>query len=177
MSTIVLAGRRIDAEDAEARRFPLCNAPLVEGRLHSFFAQSRPLRLICSAACGADLLALKASELTGIPRRTIVIPYSPAQFYETSVADRPGDWRNLYFEHVERAQAQGELIVLNASRGSDEAYSKATAKLVLEASHSEPPHIACIVWEGQSQGDTGQSMDLKVAAECRHWQVEEIMTV
>ena len=51
--------------------------------------------LVCSAASGADLLALGVASEMGI-RRRVLLPFARALFRETSVADRPGDWGERY---------------------------------------------------------------------------------
>ena len=47
--------------------------------------------LVCSAACGADLIALQAAGRVSL-RRRIVLPFEPSRFRDSSVVDRPGDW-------------------------------------------------------------------------------------
>src|SRR5438552_4042532 len=90
MIIVALAGRRIDAEGAPAR-FPLDQAPRVRERLDALLLELRPAALVCSAACGADLLALEAAAALNIPAR-IVLPFEPGRFRTSSVVDRPGDW-------------------------------------------------------------------------------------
>src|SRR5688500_11638506 len=92
---IALAGRRIDAEGAEIRRFPLQNVDTVEQRLHVFLERNGSTTLVSSAACGADLLAQAAAGLLGI-RRLVILPFERDRFRETSVTDRPGDWGQAY---------------------------------------------------------------------------------
>ena len=62
-----MAGRRIDPEPAEARRFPFERVPKVEGELHRLFEDIGVSFLVTSAACGADLLALKVAGEMSIP--------------------------------------------------------------------------------------------------------------
>ena len=52
-----LAGRRIDAADAAGARFPLANAEVVRARLQALLRAEQGRALVCSAACGADLIA------------------------------------------------------------------------------------------------------------------------
>ena len=58
---VALAGRRIDAPGADAERFPLAAVELVRERLHNLLSEKGASTLVCSAACGADLLALAAA--------------------------------------------------------------------------------------------------------------------
>src|SRR5262245_24018604 len=55
---IAMSGRRIDAKDAKATRFPLKNVALVKQRLDELFARVAATALVSSGACGADLVAL-----------------------------------------------------------------------------------------------------------------------
>ncbi len=71
-AVIALAGRRIDAADAAMPRFPLENIPLVRKRLADLLVQERAVALVCSAACGADLIALEEALVAfvrNVPRR------------------------------------------------------------------------------------------------------------
>ena len=90
-AVIALAGRRIDAADTNPPRFPLEAVPTVRRRLADLLAKERAVALVCSAACGADLMALEEAERLGL-RRRIVLPFPPERFRKTSVIDRPGDW-------------------------------------------------------------------------------------
>jgi len=108
---IALAGRRIDAPNAEIRRFPPENLELVRTRIRSFLQANPAALLISSAACGADLIALEEADAMGLQRR-IVLPFHPQRFRVTSVTDRPGNWGVLYDRVVEEAQRKGELVIL-----------------------------------------------------------------
>src|SRR5690242_3473732 len=110
-STIALAGRRIDPPDGELPRFPLATVPLVLDRLRALFVERGADTLVCSAACGADLVALDVSGALGM-RRRVVLPFDAAKFRETSVTDRPGDWGPLYDRIVEAARRAGDLVAL-----------------------------------------------------------------
>src|SRR4051794_31463752 len=106
-SVVALAGRRPDPPDAPQPRFPLANVPRVREELGALL---RPgvHALVCSAACGADLLALQAAGEAGIDRH-VVLPFDAGTFRATSVADRPGDWGPLYDEVVADAARRGHL--------------------------------------------------------------------
>ncbi len=52
------AGRPVDADGTDAPRFPLGNVPLVRQRLAALLARERAVAVVCSAACGADLVAV-----------------------------------------------------------------------------------------------------------------------
>jgi hypothetical protein len=122
--TIALAGRRIDAADAEEPRFPLASVVLVRERLRDLFVRRGASTLVCSAACGADLVALEAAEQLGL-RRRVVLPFAAERFRETSVTDRPGDWGLLYDRAIEAVQRVGDLIVLEDVGEERDAYDAA----------------------------------------------------
>src|SRR5437879_1306075 len=102
-AVIALGGRRIDAPDADPPRFPLKNVPIVRRRLAALLSAEHAEALVCSAACGADLIALEEAERLGLHRR-IVLPFQPKRFRETSVTDRPGDWGSVFDRLVAAAE-------------------------------------------------------------------------
>src|SRR4051812_8410719 len=89
-AVIALAGRHVDPDGTDAPRFPLENVPIVRSRIVDLLAKEHAVALVCSAACGADLIALEEAEQLGL-RRRIVLPFSPERFRSTSVTDRPGN--------------------------------------------------------------------------------------
>jgi hypothetical protein len=188
MSRVVaLAGRRIDAPGAPTR-FPLASVPLVRERLEELFIAEGASTLVCSAACGADLLALEVAGALGLRRRA-VLPFSRERFRETSVTDRPGDWGPLYDEVLDAVEAAGDLVVLE-SQEDDEAYAAASLAILDEAMElsrgdqadenaapSQPPGLlALIVWEGKSRGSGDLTEAFLVAARARSLRVEQILT-
>lgn len=154
-TVVALAGRRIDLPEAQTPRFPLENVRDVGQRVCEVFCKLHAVTLVCSAACGADLVALEQAKLLGL-RRRIVLPFAPERFRETSVVDRPGDWGPLFDQQVAAAAAAGDLLVLNAATGGDAAYAAANETIVREAqalARAAQPHkpdrlIAILVWEG-----------------------------
>src|SRR6202007_3063310 len=87
---------------------------------------------VCSAACGADLIALEEAERLGL-RRRIVLPFPAKRFRETSVTDRPGEWGALYDRLIGEAKAAGDLVVLSGTGDDDAAYAAANTTIVHEA--------------------------------------------
>jgi hypothetical protein len=94
-AVVAVAGRRIDPTGSMPPRFPLENVPLVRQRLAEVLAAEHTSALVCSAACGTDLIALEEAERLGL-RRRIVLPFSPERFRATSVVDRPGNWGPVF---------------------------------------------------------------------------------
>src|SRR5215470_3359344 len=100
-----VAGRRIDPELAEVRRFPFEQIPKVERELRRLFEEIGISVLITSAACGADLLALKVAGELAIPVQ-IILPFSLGRFKAISVLDRPHPdyWGNLFDQAIAAAR-------------------------------------------------------------------------
>ena len=71
-AVIALAGRRIDAPETKPARFPLKNVPIVRERLAALLAAEHAEALVCSAACGADLIALAEAERLGELQRKLL---------------------------------------------------------------------------------------------------------
>src|SRR6185437_8645876 len=105
-----LAGRRVDAPDSLPMRFPLHNVELVRGRLRALLERHPPGTLVCSAACGSDLLALEAAGDLGW-RRRVILPFERGRFRDSSVTDRPGDWGALYDRILDEVQALNDLSI------------------------------------------------------------------
>ena len=149
---IALAGRRTDAIDTDTARFPLSSVRAVRAKLHDLLLENNTKKLVCSAACGADLVALDMAGELGVERH-IVIPFSVSEFRRISVTDRPGEWGPLYDRIISEVSAQGLLQILNCDSDDDEAFST-TNKAIIERAESlssdDVAPLAVIVWEGQS---------------------------
>ena len=181
-AVVALAGRRVDAPGTEPPRFPLENVPVVRERLAELLARERAAALVCSAACGADLLALGEAERLGL-RRRVVLPFAPGRFRETSVVDRPGDWGPLYDRVVEAARRAGDLVVLEGAGEGAAAYAAANARILEEAlalAGGAPVPVgaalAAIVWEGRPRGPDDATQQFAELARGRGLAVEEVLT-
>lgn len=149
-----LAGRRPDASDADAVRFPLKNISSVKAALTKAFVGHKLTHLVCAAACGADLVALEVANELGI-ESYIVLPFVPVDFRKISVVDRPGDWGGVFDREVEKAKVHGRLRVLGCAVTDETAFSKTTQAIIDQASQlgGTFPVFAVVVWEGQSRGE------------------------
>ncbi len=87
--------------------------------------------VVCSAACGADILALESAAQLGLSRR-VVLPFSREQFRSTSVADRGGDWGRRFDTILQQLQSK-DIVELNLQNGNDEAYLAVNSKYPDEA--------------------------------------------
>jgi hypothetical protein len=185
--TAALAGRRIDALDASTPRFPLAAVPLVRERLRAVLTDRQAQALVCSAACGADLVALEVAGELGL-RRRVVLPFDAAKFRGTSVTDRPGDWGPLYDRIIEEMRQAGDLVVNEGAGAGDEAYAAANERILEESlcladfppgSGSVPiaTALGVIVWEGQSRGPGDATERFATSARLCGFGIEQVLTV
>jgi hypothetical protein len=153
---VAVAGRRIDAADAQVARFPLKNVSRVRGDLADVLQHHRASAVVSSAACGADLIALEEAERLGL-RRRIILPFSPSEFRITSVTDRPGNWGVLYDRLVAITEQTGDLVVLDHPVAAVDggAYLTATMRIIQEAEMlarlkqtERCTLIAVTIWDG-----------------------------
>ncbi len=154
-SIIALAGRRIDAPGTTPPRFPLSKVEEVRSALAEAFARLHAVALVCSGACGADLIALEGAEQLGM-RRRIVLPFAPERFRKSSVVDRPGDWGRVFDRQIAAAAKSDDLVVLDLGGDDDQAYAAANEAIIREtlrlagtAEQARPYRlVALLVWEG-----------------------------
>jgi hypothetical protein len=176
---VALAGRRIDAVNAKDRRFPLENVELVRKRVREMLKAEAASGVVCSAACGADLIALSAAISLGL-RRRVVLPFERERFRETSVVDRPGDWGPVYDQVLDDVEASGNLVVI-AKTSDEQAYS-ATNRAIFDeaismAGRLNQPVAAALVWDGASRGDHDLTEEFGVEARKRGLRVFELKTI
>lgn len=171
-----LAGRRIDLPRESDERFPLANAPAVYDALVATIQRVRIDHLFCSAACGADLLALEACERLNVGA-TIILPFSPDLFRPLSVMDRPGDWGPRFDRLVTSAREAGELVELGLSVDDADAFERTNVEIVNRTAREKAKfHYAIIVWEGASRGEGDVTRDLRDRAVGRGFLAVEVPT-
>jgi hypothetical protein len=172
-----LSGRRIDAPGAPDR-FPLDQVPLVRQRLRQLLIAQNVGLLICSAACGADLVSLEEARNLGL-RRRIVLPFAIPIFRQESVTDRPGDWGPTFDRLVAEAEAANDLIVLPGSPAEKGIYLRANEAILDEAlalAGAPSRATATIVWEGASRGEDDATDFFARSARHRGLTVFEVST-
>lgn len=177
-TVVVLAGRRIDAPDAPRPRFPLSHVARVRERLRTLFVEREASVLFCSAACGADLIALEVAGELGM-QRCIVLPFEAEHFRDTSVTDRPGDWGPRFDRLLEQVGPRG-ILTLSPEEDGASAYEAANLVLLDEAracavAEGTRP-LAVLVWEGRSRGGVDHSASFLEAARARHFELAELST-
>jgi hypothetical protein len=151
---LAVAGRRIDAEGAEEQRFPPGNEVMVAARMRKMMVSAAARAVVCSAACGADILALEIAAQLGLGRR-VVLPFPREQFRSVSVADRGEDWGRR-FDMVLRQLEAKDILELNVEGSNNEAYARVNGLILDEAaawaSHTNRRALAAVVWNGLSRG-------------------------
>ena len=162
-----LAGRRIDALGSKISRFPLQNIGSVKCKISSLFTQEKVSRLICSAACGSDLLALEAAEEAGVSYR-VVLPFEREKFRQVSVTDRPGDWGARFDRMIDLAAGRGCLIELRLDPTLKGVFFRTNEAIVQEVLAISPSRsLAITIWEGKPRdaGDVTQHFrEISIAA-------------
>jgi hypothetical protein len=118
-----LAGRMFD------KPAMMTSLDSLERQLRRCFVEERIDVLICSAARGADLLALDVAGGLGI-RRVVVLPFAEDQFRQTSVAKAGTEWGTLFDRIIAEVETRGDLIVNDPQ---DETYREANERILDEA--------------------------------------------
>lgn len=177
---LALAGRRVDPADATAARFPLENAAAVRERIAAFLARTQTTTLVCSAACGSDLLALEAARELALDSY-IVLPFAKDRFRATSVVDRPGDWGSLFDRTIERAEAVGNLTTMDLPEADEASFLAANEAILAQAriiarSQAQPLEAA-LVWDGQPRDATDITAAFGSAAKTLGIPLREISTL
>lgn len=192
---VAFAGRRIDATDAKISRFPLTQVGVVQKQLEELFHQENIGLLICSAACGADLMALQVAQELGIHYR-IVLPFAYERFRITSVIDRPStekwNWGTLFDQVISSALKKEELVVLEMGEDQHAGYQAVNHAILNEAVQEGRNRIevtatgsprelsdvqAVIVWDGCARGPHDLTLHFAEEARARGLVVKEILTL
>ena len=179
LSVIALAGRRVDAPDATQVRFPPRNVPMVEERIRKCFQKGVGV-LVCSAACGSDLLALGVASELGI-RRRVLLPYALSLFRKTSVEDRLGDWGERYDRALDEVERRQGLVILGYEQADPAAYARTNAAIVDEALRIARQQgmlaQALAVWDGKSRGSDDLTVQFLDEARAKGMPILEVLTV
>lgn len=181
---IALAGRRIDAPDTQPPRFPVTHAAAVKSAVAELLVLERALTLVCSAACGADILALEAATELGV-RTRIVLPFAAERFRTTSVVDRGDDWGPRFDRLIAAARQRADVVDLqrsaDGSRAAQAAYDAATRAIFDEtialAASASATAVAVSVWDGQPRPTGDATQDFIECAQQLGMPVRSIATL
>ena len=172
---VVEAGRRVDAPDAKDARFPASNVDVVRKRIATFFAHEKPSALVCSGACGADLLALQVAGERHM-NRYVVLGAEPAEFRKSSVTDRPGNWGELFDQAIKASKVE-VLKLPDGQEGYLETNLKLLDRAQAVAKQSGTTVVALVIWNEQSRGSDDVTNHFLQQAELRKIPVTEISTL
>jgi hypothetical protein len=179
-SVIALGGRRIDADGAKTKRFPLEAAQRVAADLEALFAEEQAVALVSSAACGADLIALEVAGRLGL-RRRIVLPSAPEVFLNNSVIDRPGDWGPAFDKIINEVRGTGDLIVAVPPADRTDPYHYTNKVIIAEAcrlaGELRNRKVAVLVWEGAPREGSDVTEDFGRTALARGYELREVLIV
>lgn len=184
---IAVAGRRVDAPNSLPERFPAASVESIKQRLSQFMESHHVDHLVCSAACGTDLLALQAAKDLSIPS-TVVLPFETSRFRSSSVVDRPGEWGATYDNLMKELEESSRLIVLNYDADDPEVYTKANLEILdqaeklvadrriptQDAKGTSDDITALIVWEGKPKDSDDTTYHFMLEAQKRNIQTKEI---
>ena len=172
---IVSAGRRVDAPDAQTPRFPPSNVDLVRQRIRQLFSKEKPMALVCSGACGTDLLALQVAGERHM-KRYMVLGAEPAEFRKTSVTDRPGNWGELFDKELKTASVE-ILKVPDGQEGYLETNLKLLDRAEAVAKQFRTSVEAVVIWNEQSRGSDDVTDHFLQQAKLRKLPVTQISTL
>jgi hypothetical protein len=173
-----LAGRRIDAAGGTAR-FPLERVAAVAAEMRTMLGSSGATTLVCSAACGADLVALRTARDLGL-RRRIVLPFAVEVFRVSSVLNRPGDWGPSFDQLIAEARDAGDLVVMDGAPGDAGVYVRANEAILDEVSllaGDLARAAALIAWDGRPRATEDATHHFALCARRRGMPVCEVLTL
>lgn len=175
-----VAGRRPDISAREGQ-FPVGEVPRVAREIHHLLASMSVRTVVCSAAAGADLLALRAARDLGL-RQLVVLPFPPDRFRESSVADRGRDWAALFDDIIADLGLHGELYVLSEKGDEECAYRRANreilhrARIEAQTSKTLMAPIAIAAWDGTARPSGDLTADFIEEARYQGYRVVEVLT-
>jgi hypothetical protein len=178
-TVLAVAGRRIDPVDLDEPRFPSGNEALVALRIRDKMVSAASKVVVCSGACGADILALESAAQLGL-RRRLVLPFARQHFRATSVADRGEDWGRRFDAILRQLQSE-DIVELNLQIGSQEAYAATNCEILDQAeglaSSTGRRALAMVVWNGLNRGATDLTDQFRRLAEGRKYEVIQVSTL
>jgi len=139
--------------------------------------------LVSSAACGSDLLALKAAGDLGI-RRRVILPFDQATFRDQSVVDRPGDWGPLFDRILSEVGGAGDLTLLGLRPSDRFAYEETNRAILSEGEALAAlvdggggARVAVVVWDGRAGQRDDHTQQFFEEAMARGWSLCEVFSL
>ena len=135
----------------------------------------KPVAIVSSAACGADLLLLDVADEMHVPRH-VLLPSTPEEFRVSSVTDRPGNWGELY----SKALRTSSVEVLKMPQGQ-EGYLETNLKLLdraqVLAKRKQTTVEALVVWNKEPRGADDVTAHFLEQARLRKMPILQISTL
>jgi hypothetical protein len=171
-----LAGRRPDPAHSGKASFPPAAVARVRESLRDLLVAEGVVRLVCSAAAGADLIALECAESLAL-RYRIVLPFSTSRFRAVSVVDRGPRWGEPFDRLIHLADARGDLVTLNGDPDADGVYMDANDRIIEEAAyHGNGMPLAIAVWDGHRRDTGDATADFLAKAAARGFDIRQVAT-
>lgn len=166
-SIVALAGRRIDSAEPAIERFPARNAERVQTAISTELKRHHATTVVCSAAAGADLLAIMAAIKLGIDMRLVISP-DIEEFAKMSVEDRGTYWSEQFKTAISAMPAE-HIIRVSTQASSADTFRAINERILGEAialaskTPSRQP-ICFAAWDGQPRGNEDFSADFVARA-------------
>ena len=153
---ILFAGHMIDTEARRGKpeRFPPRFIPDIASAIGKALDALKPVIGYSSAACGADLLFLKAMKDRGLPA-FVVLPFARDEFCETSVKIGGEDWVRSYNEILDwlgkdRVHQVSQHSFTLASTSYDYQNMVLQGMAAIHADRLDSELVGLAVWDGQA---------------------------
>ncbi len=160
--SILFTGHMIDQPGRPKARFPSELEAAAGARIATAIAPYATIDKgsvmgFASCARGGDVLFHEQCRAVKIPT-TIVLPYCPELFVQTSVAGLPGsDWEQRFWQ-LWTTTSEARRETMNLPR-SDEAYRACNVHLLRRAQEHGKVHLIAL-WDGQRGDGPGGTADL-----------------
>lgn len=106
---------------------------------------------MCSAACGADLIALDIAMKNTISWH-IILSHHIETFREQSVTDRPGNWGAI-FDRIISNTPSDRLTILPDTPETKDPYKTAVSSIIdIATSYRALSHVSIAVWDEKKRG-------------------------
>jgi len=177
---IAFSGRQIDAPDADEARFPPTQESKVAEKIEAELQKLKATVLVCSASCGADILALEVAGRLTI-RRSVVLPFDRDTFRDVAIKGCPGNWGERYEVVMDEVKSGGDVVILGFDVTDTNAYTATSNRILAEARTTAlglaDTAAAVLVWDGQARGSDDLSAHFLQEAERASLPITQIMTV
>jgi class 3 adenylate cyclase len=158
---VVFTGHMFDSPGRTQPRFPASAGPAVYRAIKQWLIDQRGLIGYSSAACGGDLLFLRALREIG-GESHVVLPFGREEFAQQSVSFAGPE---AVREFEEALQAAAQVVTISPHRADNDGLAYDYANLVLhglasvESTLKQSQLLGLAVWNGASDGAQGGAFD------------------